>query len=88
MTDTSVFSQKITQNYNILWFFVCWSFMADDLVDHFFEFVRDLGLEFNLLLALGINGHSVNKSLESKHAGELQKRKSHTSWFLVHVLFI
>ena len=35
---------------------------ADDLVDHFFEFVRDLGLYFNLLLALGIDGPNVNKS--------------------------
>ena len=31
---------------------------ADDLVDHFFEFVRDLGLDFDLLLALEIGGHN------------------------------
>ena len=61
--------------------------MADDLVDQFFEFVRDLALEFNLWLALEIDGHNVNKSFKSKLAAELQKRKSHTSWFLVHVLF-
>ena len=45
--------------------------MADDLVDHFSEFVRDLGLDFNLLVALGINGHNVNKSFKSKLAAEL-----------------
>ena len=31
---------------------------GDDLVDHFFEFVRDLGLDFDLLLALEIGGHN------------------------------
>ena len=45
--------------------------MADNLVDIFFEFVRDLGLDFNLLLALGINGPNVNKSFKSKLAEEL-----------------
>ena len=45
--------------------------MADDLVDHFSEFVRDLELDFNLLLALGIDGHNVNKSFKSKLAAEL-----------------
>ena len=45
--------------------------MADDLVDHFFEFVRDLGLEFNLMLASAIDGHNVNKSFKSKLAAEL-----------------
>ena len=44
------------------------------LVDHFFKFVRDLGLSFNLLLALGIDGPNVNKSFKSKLAEELQKR--------------
>ena len=48
---------------------------ADDLVDHFFKFVRDLGLlDFNLLLALGIDGPNVNKSFKPKLAEELQKR--------------
>ena len=47
---------------------------ADDLVDHFFEFVRDLGLDFKLLLALGINDPNVNKSYKSKLAEEPQKR--------------
>ena len=47
---------------------------ADDLVDHFFKFVRDLGLlDFNLLLALGIDGPNVNKSFKPKLAEELQK---------------
>ena len=48
--------------------------MADGLVDNFFEFVRDLGLDFNLLLALGIDGPNVNKSFKPKLAEELQKR--------------
>ena len=48
---------------------------ADDLVDHFFKFVRDLGLlDFNLLLALEINGSNVNKSFKPKLAEDLQKR--------------
>ena len=42
-------------------------------VDHFFEFVWDLGLDLNLLLALGIDGPNVNK-FKSKLAEELQKR--------------
>ena len=56
-----------------MWFFVghC---TADDLVDHFFEFVSDLGLDFNLLLALGIDSPNINKSFKSKHAEELQIR--------------
>ena len=54
--------------------------MADDLVDHFFKFVRDLGLNLNLLLALGIDGPNVNKSFKSKLAEELQKR--HITHFL------
>ena len=37
-------------------------FTADDLVDHFFEFVKDLGLDVNLLLALVIDDPNVNKS--------------------------
>ena len=47
---------------------------ADDLVDNFFEFVKDLGLELNLLLALGFDGPNVNKSFKSKLIKELQKR--------------
>ena len=47
---------------------------TDDLVDHFFEFVSDLGLDLNLLLALGIDGPNINKSSKSKLAEELQKR--------------
>ena len=56
-----------------MWFFVghC---TADDLVDHFFEFVSDLGLDFNLLLALGIDSPNINKSFKSKLAEELQIR--------------
>ena len=49
-------------------------FTADDLVDHFFEFVKDLGLDVNLLLALVIDDPNVNKSFKSKLAGELQSR--------------
>ena len=48
--------------------------MSDELVDHFFEFVRDLGLDINLLLALEIDGPNVSKSFKSKVAEELQKR--------------
>ena len=50
---------------------------ADDLVDHFFEFVRDLGLDFKLLLALVINGSNLNKSFKSKLSEELQKVATH-----------
>ena len=53
--------------------------MADDLFDHFSE--RDLGLDSNLLLALGIDGPNVNKSFKSKLAAELQKRSA--TYFLV-----
>ena len=59
--------------------------MADNLVDIFFEFVRDLGLDFNLLLALGINGPNVNKSFKSKLAEELQKRSAtHGYWYMYY----
>ena len=44
-----------------------------DLFDRFFEFVRDLGINFNLLLALGIDSPNVNKSFKSL-VEELQKR--------------
>ena len=47
---------------------------ADDLVDDFFEFVRNPGLDLNFLLALGIDGPNVNKLFKSKLAKELQKR--------------
>ena len=60
-------------------------FMADGLVDNFFEFVRDLGLDFNLLLEsmapMSIN-HSNQNLLKS-----FKKEVPHTSWMLVHVLF-
>ena len=36
--------------------------------------MRDLGLDFKLLLALGINDPNVNKSFKSKLAEEPQKR--------------
>ena len=36
--------------------------------------MRDLGLDLNLLLALGINDPNVNNSFKSKLAKELQKR--------------
>ena len=62
--DTSVFLKEVIVGH-------C---MADDLVDNFFEFVRDLGLDFNLLLALGINSPNGNKSFKSKLTEELQKR--------------
>ena len=61
--------------------------MADDLVGYFFEFVRDHGLDFNLLLALGIDGPNVNKSFKSKFAAELQK-KSATYFLVVDTCFI
>ena len=47
---------------------------ADDLVDHFLQDVMDLGLDLNILLALGINSPNINKSFKSKLARELQKR--------------
>ena len=56
-----MFIKEITQNCNILWFLVCWSLL------------RDLRLDFNLLLALGIVAPNVNRSFKSKLAEELQK---------------
>ena len=53
---------------------------SDDLVDHFFEFVRELGLDISLLLHLKTDGPNVNKSFKSKLAEELQKRG--TAYFL------
>ena len=51
------------QNCNIiLWHLVWWSLCSWWSSWPNFEFVRDLGLDFNILLALGINGPSVNKS--------------------------
>ena len=44
------------------------------LVDHFFKSVRDLELDLNLLLALGIDGPTFNESFKSKLAEELQER--------------
>ena len=75
MADTpSFFSKKLRKIVTLY----CGSLFvghcaADDLVDHFLEFVRDLGLDLNLLQALGIDGPNVNKSLKSKLAEELQK---------------
>ena len=60
---------------------------TDDLVDHFFEFVRDLGLDFNVLVAFGIGDPNVSKSFKSKLAEECQKEVPRTSWMLLHVLF-
>ena len=45
--------------------------LADDLVEHFFEFMRNLDLDVKLLLALGMDGPSVNKSFEKKLKKEL-----------------
>ena len=61
---------------------------TDDLVDHFFEFVRDLGLDFNLLVALGIGDPNVSKSFKSKLAEECQKEVPHTSWMLLRSIHI
>ena len=63
--------RKIVTYCGSLFFGHCTS---DDLVDHFFEFVRDLRLDLNLLLVFGIYGPNVNKSFKSKLAEELQKR--------------
>ena len=49
---------------------------ADDLLDHFIEFERNLELDVNLLLALGIDGPNVNKSFRAKLAKELEKRNN------------
>ena len=76
MTDTSVFFSKklrkiITSYCSSLFVGHCTS---DDLVDHFFKFVRDLRLDLNLLLTFEINGPNVSKSCKSKLAEELHKR--------------
>ena len=60
---------------------------GDDLVDNFFESVRDLVLDFNLLLALGINGPNVIQSMPQNSPQSVKKEVPHTSWMLVHVLF-
>ena len=70
----SFFSKKLCKIVTLY----CGSFFfghctADGQVDHFFEFVRDFGLDFKLLLALGINDPNVKKSFESKLAEELRK---------------
>ena len=49
---------------------------ADDLIFNFLEFMRDLGLDFKLLLALGIDGPNANKSFKPKLAEELQTKGS------------
>ena len=49
--------------------------------------MRGLGLDFKLLLALGINNPSVNKSFKSKLAEELQKKRCHTlfgCWYMFY----
>ena len=75
MTDTSVFYQI---NYTKLQHLVvpCLLVIVQVMIllTIFFEFIRDLRLDFNLLLALGIVGPNVNKSFKSKLAEELQKR--------------
>ena len=48
--------------------------LADDLVEHFFEFMRNLDLDVKLLLALGMDGPSVNKSFEKKLKKELDNK--------------
>lgn len=48
--------------------------LADDLVEHFFEFMRKLDLNVQLLLALGMDGPSVNKSFEQKVKRELDQK--------------
>ena len=44
--------------------------------------MRDLGLDFNLLLVLGTDNSNINKSFKSKLAKELQKRGA-THFFCV-----
>ena len=46
---------------------------ADDLVDHYFEFVKQLQLDSNFLLHLGMDGPNVNLSFEKKLAAKLQE---------------
>ena len=76
MKDTSsFFSKKLRKIVTYCSSLFVGHCTSDELVDHFFEFVRDLGLNINLLLALEINGPNVNKSFKSKLAEELQKRR-------------
>ena len=52
---------------------------AEDLFGNLFEFVRDLGLDFNLLLALGIDGPNVIQSMPQNSLKSFKKEVPHTS---------
>ena len=46
---------------------------SDDLVNHFFEFMDKLKLNLSLLLVLGMNGPSVNRSFVKKLKARLEE---------------
>ena len=46
---------------------------SNDLVNHFFEFMEKLKLNLSLLLPLGIDGPSVNRSSEKKLKAHLEE---------------
>ena len=46
---------------------------SDDLVNHFFEFMEKLKLNLSLLLVLGMDGPSVNRSFEKKLKARLEE---------------
>ena len=42
------------------------SFFLHSILNHFFQFVKKLNLNTDLLLAIGIDGPNINKSFEKK----------------------
>ena len=48
---------------------------SSDLLDQFFEFMKDLKLDTDLLLSIGMDGPNVNKSFETTLIDKLEKEK-------------
>ena len=51
---------------------------AKDLLDHFFEFIKDLNLDTDLLLGIGMDGPYVNKSFEASLIAKLEEEKGNS----------
>ena len=75
-SDMSSVTNKITTAYvGSLFVGHC---NAEDLLDHFFEFIKDLNLNTDLLLSIGMDGPNVNKSFETSLIAKLEEEKGNS----------
>ena len=51
---------------------------TEDLLDHFFEFIKDLNLNTDLLLSIGMDDPNVNKSFETSLIAKLEGEKGNS----------